>query len=83
MNRTVFASVCVASVVLAGCSTSPQVHPQPVTPVSIGPVARLGSEGPYFFGAGDELGRQIFTVYVASLRSDQHFATGAHDAPGE
>ena len=86
MQRILFASLCVATVALTGCSTSSHVRSESAAPVSLaamGPVALAGSGGTYFFGAGDELGQQIFTVYVASLQSDLHHATGENDFPSE
>ena len=89
MKRTVLASLAglaVATIALTGCGTSSSVRGESAPPVSfaaMGPVASAGSSDTYFFGAGDALGQQIFTVYVASLESDQHYATGANDFPSE
>ena len=87
MKPTYFASLCVTAFALAGCGTSAQIRSEPVAPVSMaamGPVASIaGTSDVYFFGAGDELGQQIFTVYVASLKNDQIYATGTNDFPSE
>ena len=37
------------------------------------------TENVYFLGAGDELGRQVFTRYVASIRASEYYATGVDD----
>jgi hypothetical protein len=40
-------------------------------------------QGGFMLGAGDELGQQMFTVYVASLRQHDEsvYVLGADDAP--
>jgi hypothetical protein len=86
MKLTLLASLCVATVVLTGCGASSHIRSEPVAPVSmaaLGPVVEASASDMYFFGAGDDLGRQIFTVYVASLNSDEYYATGADDSPSE
>ena len=63
----------------AAASTGPVVVPQET-------YARLAQDvqPPVFFlGAGDALGEQIFITYVAALRAEGAYVTGASDFPAE
>jgi hypothetical protein len=71
---------------LVGCSTHQTTNPtaEAVAIGSLGPdvTARASSNDIFFLGAGDELGREVFTYYVATLRAqEQFYATGADERP--
>ena len=66
---------------LAGCTTQPST----TSPLSLGAMpepTRSPSADVYFFGAGDALGQEVFTTYVASIRAfDEFYATGESAYP--
>ena len=70
---------------LAGCHAAPVTERDAVLALGVlGPQASdpTGAGKPFYFGAGDALGYEIFTYYVASLRtSDEFYATGAEQRP--
>ena len=90
MNRTLCLCLLgLSATALAGCS-APLASSQPVTGPGVEPMVALGDLGvadesarrTMYFGAGDALGQEVFTFYVASLRTTEEFyATGANDFP--
>lgn len=70
-----------AALGLTGCSTQSTTS----TPVALGalPAAtRSPSSDTYFFGAGDALGQEVFTTYVASIReAEEFYAIGESSYP--
>ncbi|MCP3903510.1 MAG: hypothetical protein GY715_07720 [Planctomycetes bacterium] len=83
-------SLGAATLALAGCTASqPSGHAglsfdsEPVVALGdLGVPADSSGKGWMYFGAGDALGQEIFTQYVASLRaSESIYATGGSDFP--
>jgi hypothetical protein len=72
---------------LAGCQTpSVAVTEETDEAFALGMVGPTALEQPAFdglfrLGAGDALGQEIFAYYVASLRAEQIYATGAAPSP--
>jgi hypothetical protein len=71
---------------IAGCNSQRTAN-APAASVAIGSLgpdvtARASNNDIFFLGAGDALGREVFTYYVATLRAEEQFyATGADDRP--
>lgn len=84
--RTISLGLLGVASCLAGCSAQPTAS-APDGTVSIGTLgpgvtARASNNDIFFLGAGDPLGREVFTYYVATLRAEEQFyATGANDRP--
>ena len=84
--RTICLSSLVSALALAGCSA-----PQETTGAegasfamgqfSPGPMNAPATRAVFPLGAGDALGREIFTYYVACLNAYDHYATGANRFP--
>ena len=88
MCRFVVASTtALAGLSLTACSTAPAtaIERGGETSVSLGELGPASTHSErndvFYLGAGDELGRKIFTRYVASLRANEHYATGESDFP--
>lgn len=70
---------------LAGCSSSPMAsgpqQPLALTQFSAQAQPEYSGTGVVHLGAGDELGREIYTNYLAYLRTDdgEYYATGEED----
>lgn len=80
MNRTSTRLALLSSfLLLAGCATSASSH-RPIALGALGPAAQpaIGQAAGFRLGAGDALGEQIFTRYVAYVRANrgEHYATG-------
>jgi hypothetical protein len=76
------------SCLLGGCSAQPTACSScdDVAIGALGPsvTARASNNDIFFLGAGDALGREVFTYYVATLRAEEQFyATGADDRPAQ
>jgi hypothetical protein len=88
MSRTICLGVAFAALALTGCSASRTAETRTViAPGAYGPVTphRMNGSDVFFLGAGDALGQDVFTQYVASLGIDldQYYATGQSDFAGE
>jgi hypothetical protein len=71
---------------MMGCSTAPAAPALDgaVAFGALGPAApeQTATEHVFFLGAGDAIGREVFTHYVASLEAADAYATGSSDFPG-
>lgn len=84
MNLTLCLGLVASAVGLAGCSaTGESVATRAPGVVGGVALAALGPsasgparDGVFFLGAGDALGQEIFTYYVATLRLEELYATG-------
>ena len=84
MNLTLGLGLVASALGLAGCNATGK-SVAAGAPGDVGGVA-LAALGPsasgpardsvFFLGAGDALGQEIFTYYVATLRLDELYATG-------
>ena len=69
-----------AALGLTGCSA--QSTSNTVALGAMSAATRSPSSDVYFFGAGDALGQEVFTTYVASIRAfDEFYATGESAYP--
>ena len=79
-RRTLGLLTAIVALPLVGCSTAPQTTREPVALAAMSPEpSRQASPDTFFFGAGDELGQEIFVRYVASIRANEFYATGSGD----
>ncbi len=84
MNLTHGLCLVASALGLAGCNaTGESVAARAPGDVGGVALAALGpsasgpaGDGVFFLGAGDALGQEIFTYYVATLRLDELYATG-------
>ncbi len=91
MNLTLSLGLVSSALGLAGCSATggPVAGHAPgvVGGVALGALGPSASDpakdGVFFLGAGDALGQEIFTYYVASLRLRERYATGEESFPGD
>ncbi len=81
MNRITTVGL-LAAAALTGCSTQSTSSSPAVAFGAMPAVTRSPSADVYFFGAGDALGQEVFTTYVASIRAmDEFYATGESAYP--
>jgi hypothetical protein len=88
MKRTIGLILVGGACVLTGCSTSrtASARSDNVAIGAMGPAvtARASNNDIFFLGAGDALGLEVFTYYVATLRAEEQFyATGEDERPDE
>lgn len=85
-TRTIGLMLGAATLLLAGCQSQPLATAETDDAVALGMVGPGAVESPAFdgffrLGAGDALGQEIFAFYVASLRAEEFYATGASPVP--
>ena len=92
MKRLITTVALTASATLVGCSNTQSANTAaPCTLCTQSTVVAYGDLGPadasadgtFYLGAGDALGQEIFTYYVASLRAQEYYATGENLFPSE
>ncbi len=84
MNLTHGLCLVASALGLAGCNATGESFvaraPGDVGGIPLAAFGPLASDpardGVFFLGAGDALGQEIFTYYVATLRLDELYATG-------
>lgn len=89
MKRMTLTIAGLTLLVAGGCSTTQSAHTSKpeVAMTQFSPLTETNYDGSGIFhlGAGDELGREIFVNYLASLHTptDEYYATGSNPDPQE
>ncbi len=89
-TRMICLTLIASAAALTGCSSQQMVNAEPemIALADLGPLPAVTAtvepaypEPIFLLGAGDTLGREMFSYYVACLYANQHYATGADDRP--
>ncbi len=83
-TSTIWSGLAATLLAIGGCATQ-QTAVSDQNGLALGTVGGATPDHEtYHLGAGDALGQEIFTYYVACLRaSEEYYATGENDFPAD